>query len=281
MALATEEAHRLQHDYVGTEHLLLGLLREGRNPAVALLLSLGVDVDRLRARLDRLVAPGVTPAPPHGRLPVTHRVKSVLEFALAEAADLGGDPPGPEHIVLGLLREGGGLAAQAFREFGVTLEKARSQLRRPDAGPEAPLPDRLTDRARVLLEFAQEEARRLGHEAVGTEEILLGMLRLASGVGPCVLRALGADPTAIRAEVERQVARGPGAVPGKRLPYTKRARRALEHAVEEAGRFRHKHLGTEHLLCGLLRERSGLASQVLERLGVTLEAARERVPRLS
>lgn len=279
MTLATEEAHRLQHDYVGTEHLLLGLLRDGRNAAVSLLLALGVDVDRLRGRLDQLVATGATPVPPHGHLPVTQRVRSVLEYALEEARDLGEDAIGPQHLVLGLLREGGGLAAQAFRELGVTLERARARLRRPDEPEEALLPDDLTERARVLLELAQEEARRLGHEAVGTEEMLLGMLRLASGVGPCVLRALGADPAAIRAEVEKQAARGPGGAPAKRLLYTKRARRALEYAMEEAGRFRHKHLGTEHLLCGLLRERSGIASQVLERLGVTLDAVRAKVPR--
>jgi len=274
---ARDEAHRLQHDYIGTEHILLAILRDGANAGASLLRSLGIDLARLRARLEELVAPGVMQVAAD-QLPFTHRAKNVLEYAQEEMSDLGKKALGAEHVVLGLLREGGGVTAQAFRELGITLEKARAKLAKPEQAPEPALPDRLTERAQALLASAQDEARRLGHDAVGTEELLLALARLTSGVAACVLKGLGVRPGAIRAEVERQVSPGAGVPPGTTLPYTKRARQALELAVEEAARLHQERLGTEHLLLGLLREPKGLASHVLGRLGVTLDAARAAIP---
>ncbi|MEZ4585058.1 MAG: Clp protease N-terminal domain-containing protein [Gemmatimonadales bacterium] len=135
-----------------------------------------------------------------------------------------------------------------------------------------------TDRVRHTLQLAREEAQSLGHEYVGTEHILLAQTR-AGGVAEAVFDALGLD----RAELRRQVTEAvkPGRAGGMAdLPYTNRAKKALELAMREARDLNHLYVGTEHLLLGVLREEKGIAAQVLGQNRVTLEAARSEVLRL-
>ncbi len=126
LAMAREEAIRLQHDYVGTEHILLGLIREGEGVAAAVLTNLNVDLDQIHERVEESVRKGKATIA-LGELPYTSRAKKVLEFAMAEARDFSHSYVGTEHLLLGLLREEKGIAAQVLNSLDVTLEEARAE----------------------------------------------------------------------------------------------------------------------------------------------------------
>jgi ATP-dependent Clp protease ATP-binding subunit ClpC len=127
LALAREEAIRLQHDYVGTEHLLLGLIREGEGVAAAVLTNLSVDLDQVQERIEESVRRGKATIA-LGELPYTSRAVSVLDVMGAEATERGHRYVDTEHLLLGLLREERGIAAEVLNQLGVTVEKARRQM---------------------------------------------------------------------------------------------------------------------------------------------------------
>jgi ATP-dependent Clp protease ATP-binding subunit ClpC len=131
-----------------------------------------------------------------------------------------------------------------------------------------------TDRVRKVLAMAREEAIRLQHDYVGTEHILLGLIREGEGVAAAVLQHLSVDLEQIHERVEESVRKGKATIALGELPYTSRAKKVLEFAMAEAREFNHSYVGTEHLLLGLLREEKGIAAQVLNSLGVTLDEAR-------
>ncbi|MBI4781471.1 MAG: ATP-dependent Clp protease ATP-binding subunit [Oscillatoriophycideae cyanobacterium NC_groundwater_1537_Pr4_S-0.65um_50_18] len=135
---------------------------------------------------------------------------------------------------------------------------------------------RFTDRAVKVIMLAQEEARRLGHNFVGTEQILLGLVGEETGIAARVLASLGVNLRETRVEVEKIVSRGSGAVASE-VPFTPRGKRVLDLSVEEAQRLGHNHVGTEHLLLGLIQDGQGVAAQVLDNLDVDLEEIRDRV----
>jgi len=131
-----------------------------------------------------------------------------------------------------------------------------------------------TDRVRKVLAMAREEAIRLQHDYVGTEHILLGLIREGEGVAAAVLTNLNVDLDEVHERVEESVRKGKATIALGELPYTSRAKKVLEFAMTEAREFNHSYVGTEHLLLGLLREEKGIAAQVLNHLGITLEDAR-------
>src|SRR5512145_2944213 len=138
-----------------------------------------------------------------------------------------------------------------------------------------------TDRVRKVLQMAREEAARLHHEYVGTEHILLGLIREGEGVAAAVLTNLNVDLEEIQQKIEETVKKGKAAAAaGPDLPYTSRAKKVLELAMSEARELNHSYVGTEHLLLGLLREEKGIAAQVLTDAGVNLDAARAETLRL-
>src|SRR5881227_498803 len=138
-----------------------------------------------------------------------------------------------------------------------------------------------TDRVRKVLQMAREEAARLHHEYVGTEHILLGLIREGEGVAAAVLTNLNVDLEEIQQKIEETVKKGKAAAAaGPDLPYTSRAKKVLELAMSEARELNHSYVGTEHLLLGLLREEKGIAAQVLTDAGVNLEAARAETLRI-
>src|SRR5437762_11971952 len=139
--------------------------------------------------------------------------------------------------------------------------------------------ERFTDRARKVMQLANQEAQRFNHEYIGTEHILLGLVKEGSGVAANVLKNLDVDLRKIRLEVEKIVQTGPGSemVTMGKLPQTPRAKKVIEYSVEEHKNLNHNYVGTEHLLLGLLREQEGVAAQVLMNLGLKLEDVREAV----
>src|SRR2546429_1011970 len=133
--------------------------------------------------------------------------------------------------------------------------------------------DKFTERARRVLTLAQEEALRFNHNYIGTEHLLLGLVREGEGVAAKVLANLGVELNKVRSAVEFIIGRGDRAVMGE-IGLTPRAKKVIELAVDEARRLGHHYIGTEHLLLGLVREGEGVAAGVLENLGVRLEKVR-------
>ena len=137
--------------------------------------------------------------------------------------------------------------------------------------------ERFTDRARKVMALANQEAQRFNHEYIGTEHVLLGLVKEGSGVGATVLKNLDVDIKKLRLEVEKLVKSGPDMITMGKLPQTPRAKKVIEYAIEEARSLNHNYVGTEHILLGLLRESEGIAAQVLMNLGLKLEDVRQEV----
>jgi ATP-dependent Clp protease ATP-binding subunit ClpC len=140
--------------------------------------------------------------------------------------------------------------------------------------------ERFTDRARRVVVLAQEEARMLEHNYIGTEHVLLGLIHEGEGVAAKALRALDVDLDTLRREVEALVGRGQQPMPGQHIPFTPQAKKVLELALRESVQLGHDYIGTEHLLLGLVREGEGPAAQVLQQRGIELNTVRQEVIRL-
>src|SRR6187402_1673870 len=130
LAMAREEAARLHHEYVGTEHILLGLIREGEGVAATVLQNLSVELDEIQQKIEETVKKGKAAQTTGPDLPYTSRAKKVLELAMSEARELSHSYVGTEHLLLGLLREEKGIAAQVLTDAGVNLEAARAETLR-------------------------------------------------------------------------------------------------------------------------------------------------------
>jgi ATP-dependent Clp protease ATP-binding subunit ClpC len=170
---AQEESRALHHEYIGTEHILLALMHEGRGQAARILAAMGIPEDRVRSEMD--LAVGQASTAPSGHIPFTPRAKKTLELSLREAMQLGDQHIGTEHILLGLIREGDGRAAHALQELGVDLNSAREHVIRlhqdvpPDAADLPGAPGRPDEPLR-----AETESMRAGVEALREE---IGRLR--------------------------------------------------------------------------------------------------------
>ncbi len=148
-----------------------------------------------------------------------------------------------------------------------------------DASPGSGAFGRFTDRARDVLNLAQEEAQRLHHHYIGTEHLLLGLVREDEGIAAQALKGLGVGLDTVRGRVEALVGRGDQEVTGE-MPLTRRAKKVLELAIDEARRLGHHYLSTEHLLLGMIREGEGVGARVLHELGVDLGNARAQTMKL-
>jgi ATP-dependent Clp protease ATP-binding subunit ClpA len=137
--------------------------------------------------------------------------------------------------------------------------------------------ERFTDRARKVMIFANQEAQRLNHEYIGTEHLLLGLVREGTGTAAVILQNLDIELRKVRLEIEKVVLKGPDWTCSGTLPQTPKAKKVIEFAIDEARRQKNDCVGTEHLLLGLLRAEDGVAAQVLVNLGLTLAAVREQV----
>jgi ATP-dependent Clp protease ATP-binding subunit ClpA len=224
LSLAQDEARALGHSWVGTEHLLLGVLRGQDEVAAAVLGRLEVTYERARNQVVRI--DGVTDTPVKGELPLSPRGTEALEQAEREAYELRSDVVRTAHVMLGLLDERESLAVRVLADAGVTPEQVRAELLRAippigeespgDGGPAArqPIPNLalehehgtvpFTPQARAVLELAHDEALLRGDTAVAPEHLLVALVRCADPVASATLLELGADAERIRAEVARR-----------------------------------------------------------------------------
>ena len=140
--------------------------------------------------------------------------------------------------------------------------------------------NKFTERARKVILLAKEEAKRFNHDYIGTEHILLGLIREGEGVAAAVLQNLGLSSDQIRLEVEKLVQLGPSTIVSGDIPFTPKAKKVIELAMDEARNLGNNYIGTEHLLLGLIREGEGIAAQVLVNLGLDLGKVRQEVMEL-
>ncbi len=281
----------LNHNYIGTEHLLLGLVHEGDGVAAKALESLGISLEVVRQQVEAIIGKGIEPPP--GPIPLTPRTKKVLELTLREATELGHSHIGTEHLLLGLIREGEGVAAQVLTHLGADFSRVRLQViqllrayrkepaaeQADESGSVPSMPERFTVRARRVVVLAQEEARMLNHNYIGTEHLLLGLVHEGEGVAARVLESLGISLVAVRQQVEAIIGQGIQPPPGH-IPFTPRAKTVLELSLREALELGHNYIGTAHILLGLIREGEGVAAQVLALQGADLSRVRVQVIRL-
>jgi ATP-dependent Clp protease ATP-binding subunit ClpA len=241
VVLSQEEARLLGHNYIGTEHILLGLVHEGEGVAARSLEALGVDLANVRRKVEDVI--GEKDAQPSGHIPFTPRAKKVLELSLREALQLGHNYIGTEHVLLGLVREGEGVGARVLVALGADLSAVRSKVMEVLAGgvPSAARP------------VATSYARRMQFAAG---------LRAAAGARPALLRA-----EMLERSVDRIVFRR----------FTVSAARVLLLAESETMRLGHPEVRVAHLLLGLVVEGEGRAARALGAAGVDLGRARSAV----
>ena len=304
LAVSREEAVELGHEYAGTEHMLLGLTREDTGIAIAVLTELGAERPALRGIVLDILKRGERRSDWRQDLPFTTRGKKVLELAMAEARTLRHTYVGAEHLLLGLLAERDGIAAQALNSVGITLERARSETIR-QLGTQQPSPPRsssflvatpgyarsrrvhaialvedFTGRAREVLRVAYEEALARATTHVELEHILLGLALRDDGMASVVLDQLtGGRSRLVDALGARLPERQPdGAHPAPHL--SDAAQQALDASLVEASKDGHRRAGTQHVLLAVLESLPLPLAAACAQVGVTEKAARAEYERM-
>ncbi len=296
MTLAYEEAQRFEHNYIGTEHLLLGLLRDEDGIAAGVLRGLDVDLRKVRAAVEFIIGRGDRAARV-GEVGLTPRIKRVIELAGDEARRMKQATVGTEHLLLGMVREREGIGAGVLESLGVNLEKVRRAAITMSGGQEAVSPSKpaapaasqalarssgldtdasgnFDEQARRALSNARDEAAQLNHTYIGTEHLMLALVGNPESTSMRALARLGVDAETVRETVLAIIDRGDRIVLGD-IGLTPRAKRVVELAVDEARRQNSLYVGTEHLLLGAIRKGEGVAAGLLESLNVTYERAAE------
>jgi ATP-dependent Clp protease ATP-binding subunit ClpA len=200
VVLAQDEARLLSHNYIGTEHLLLGLLGEPEAIAGRVLHQLGIGLDATRADVEALIGRGAES--PGGHIPFTPRAKKVLELSLREALQLGHNYIGTEHILLGLVREGEGVAAQVLTRRGAPLDRVRALVSaevKTASGTAAPAAPRRTPGADAVIVAAEQLA---GPGPVGSQHLLEAMMLVDDSLAASTLAALGVAPEVLAATID-------------------------------------------------------------------------------
>jgi ATP-dependent Clp protease ATP-binding subunit ClpA len=288
LALSQDEAIRFNHNYIGPEHLLLGLVREGEGIAARVLDSFNVLLSPLRAKVEERIGRGDSTQSP-SEIVLSPGVKKIIDRAIQEIRTLGHSHVGTEHLLLGVLDVTDGPAASILTELGVALTDVRARVMQqfgnptfipPPTAQGAPTGDmfgRFDDHAKRVLALAQNEAVLLRHNYIGTEHLLLGLLRDDDNVAAGVLRGLGVGLSRARAGVHYII--GPGNEPTNPTDITlsPRTKKVVEFAMDEARRLGHSRVAPEHILLGLVREGEGIASGIIESAGVSLEQVRQQL----
>jgi len=300
LAMAREESARLNHEYVGTEHILLGLLREGEGVAATILQNLSVDADEVERVINEVVKKG-TPTHRGPDLPYTSRAKKVLELAMAEAREVNHSYVGTEHLLLGLLREEKGIAAQVLHDAGLTMANAREEMlrilgtetphtaarpRREEfvtirgAAPAHSLP-RFMERLRNVIADAHRVAAERRVTEVTPVHLALALLQHGEGVANAALDRLELDYEAALLALNDLAPMGTAEITPETAigldPAGVIALKAMEEAQRKWGA---QFAGTQHLLIGLLATSSEVIA-VLSGQDIKAEEVTEEIEAIS
>ena len=274
LALAQDEAIRFNHNYIGTEHLLLGLVREGEGVAARALSSLGVELSKARSSDEFMIGRGDATTSPN-EITLSPRTKKVIELAIDEARKLGHSHVGTEHLLLGIVREGG-MATGILQSLGVELEKVRLQViatlgqhgRSAGIGVATGPPFRVDDPMRRVIALAQNEALGLGQTWVGTEHLVLGLISANGTRAQTALRSLGVKLDAAR-ELVAKLPPPSAEWKTSELAMTFLTRRLLEAPTQQASPNT-----PEALLLAIVAESESQGAQVLIAMGATADKVR-------
>lgn len=282
LALAQDEAIRFNHNYIGVEHLLLGLVREGEGAAARALHSLGVELSKVRSAVEFTIGRGDSTTTP-SEITLSPRTKKVVELAIEEARKLGHSHVGTEHLLLGIVREGDSVATGVLQSLGVELERVRHQViatigqAAPGAGAiyaERRPAERFDDVTRRVIALAENEALGLGHTWVGTEHLVLGLIAANGSIPQKILGKLGLTIEKVREQVAKVPPPGPE-WETRDLTMTPRAKRLLElPPFTGSGRVR-----SEGLLVSLIHDRESSGAKILSALNVTENMILEALPK--
>lgn len=286
--LASHEAQRLNHEYVGTEHILLGLIAEGAGVAANVLKILEIDLHQVRREVEKVIAsrPDMVTG---GNLPQTPGAKRAIQSAMEEAHNLNHNHVGTEHLLLGTLRETEGVAAQVLVNLGLKLEDVRQEvLTLLGATSIEPSTETLTgsfgmksadqieytDRARKVMLLAAEEAYNFGHTYIGPEHILLAIYREGTGIGVEELNNAGLTESRVREEIEKLL-RVRGELKGQCFQLSSAAHDTVMLAAPFSMLTDAERVDSDHLLLSLLksqdssRDRERIITELLRNLGVS------------
>jgi ATP-dependent Clp protease ATP-binding subunit ClpC len=292
VVLAQEEARLLNHNYIGTEHILLGLIHEGEGVAAKALESLGISLEAVRAQVEEIIGHGGSA--PSGHIPFTPRAKKVLELSLREALQLGHNYIGTEHIHLGLIREGEGVAAQVLVKLGADLSRVRQQVIQllsgyaggKEGAPQGAGSGEAQPSGSLVLDQFGRNLTQLARDkkldpVIGREkeiERVMQVLSRRTKNNPVLIGEPGVGKTAIVEGLASDIVEGdvPETLQGKQLytldlgalvagsryrgDFEERLKKVLELSLREALQLGHNYIGTEHILLGLIREGEGVAA---------------------
>ena len=302
LALAQDEAVRFNHNYIGVEHLLLGLVREGEGVAARVLDSLGVELSKARSAVEFIIGRGDATSTP-SEITLSPRTKKVIELGIDEARNLGHSHVGTEHLLLGLVREGGSVGAGVLQSLGVSLDTIRekvvavlgqqgadtSSVR--EAGIATPAgaraiasshlviaADRLDAAGQRALARAYWEAGRANEVEVAGHHLLLGLIRSEDKWMNRILTDLGIAPSVLAASIEAAAPRRDGPRPDIVLESPSLAE-AFARAGSIAAERNRGHIRPEHLLLAIANS-AGVGAATLEAAGATKERIRETLERM-
>lgn len=276
---AVDEARRLGHSQVGTEHLLLGIVREGDTVAQKVLESLGVTLEKVRhqmiATLGQAASQRASRPDPAQVPPGAQKLRKVLE-AIRSAKEAAMEAQQYE-LASELRQKERALQETLTAAMGDSMVTAAASPGPPTSGRTGGPFNRFDDRAKRIIALAQNEAIRLRHNYIGTEHLLAGIMCDGAGIGAKALDELGADINKVRTSIEFIIGQGNEETAPTDITLSPRTKKILELAVDEADQRGHAYVGSAHLLLGLVREGQGIASGILESLGISLDSVRQRV----
>jgi ATP-dependent Clp protease ATP-binding subunit ClpA len=308
LALSREESARLHHEYVGTEHLLLGLIREGEGVGATVLQNLDVNLDELQDRIEEIVKKGNASVVAGPDLPYTSRAKKVLELAMGQASDMKHRYVGTEHLLLGLIEEEKGIAAQLLADLGVTLGLAREETgrilgtempREQPAGLERFVRQRavrrrpkwttvmgvvtsaLPERLRVVFSGGQDVAAESGSAEFLPIHLAIALVQHGEGLANAVLDQLGCDRPSLLGALESIATRdAPPATPEQVVKVGEPMIALLEQTDAETREGSSSQPNTLHVLLALLETSAEIAA-IFETQGLTANRVRVEAERLS
>ena len=267
MKIAKEKLNETNREAFGTEQLFIGMLENKENWLAEVLESEGVNINNFMEKLNEINSrkdeynedePQLTP-----------KAYKAVSSAYDLAREFGSTYIKPEHVLLGILKEKSGLASRILEELNIDVDSLYHKIITPI---EKEKPEILT-----IIKLAQEEARRMEQNIVGTEQILLGILGEGAGIAAKVLRNLGVTLKDLRIEVQKVIGFGHHYSEEKEMVFTPRAKRVLALAWAKAKKFHHSKIKSEHLLLAITREKESMAMKVLENIGVDVLEIRQGI----
>jgi len=284
LALSQDEAIRFNHNYIGVEHLLLGLIREGEGVAARVLDSLGVDLSKARSAVELKMGRGSSTTSP-SEITLSPRTKKVIELGIDEARKLGHSHVGTEHLLLGIVREGESIGAEVLKSLGVELEKVRRHViatlgqQRVANIKGTPMTafDRLDKEASRILTRAYWEAGRKQEPRIGPEHLLLALIADESAWLQSAWKKLDVDLEDLTTRIDGAAQPPREATKHGTLTPSAELSDVVIRASSFAAQRNSALIGPEHLLLGIAADTQGIAVTWLRAVGVTPERVREVV----